>query len=203
MKANKLVMELSSENKDRGSKVKGRFTFHCKSFGTICISDHIPAFSIYMEGREKEALRLRCFWQATSPMPHSRYAKPSPLPSNSISHPCCLPPEHRQPQHHQAKDLVFHFREKGNCLYFLIHSHKFISGYIHGHILPSEETGHFRQICIPDAIFHLCRGAYSLCHSSLHFHKLARNWSLLPPALYIHMLKSLSYIKKYFMFSSM
>lgn len=58
--------------------MKGRLTFHYKSFCTILISDYFPVFSIYTERGEKEALKklsdkqpLPCLTADISNLPHS------------------------------------------------------------------------------------------------------------------------------------
>lgn len=87
-----------------------------------------------------------------------------------------------EPHHHQAKALFFYFRGKENTLYFLVHTHKFTSSYIHGHLFSSEERGHSRQIS------HFCMEASSLLFLSLS------TFRSFPPSC-ISMLKSLLYLK--------
>lgn len=96
--------------------MKGRLTFHYKSFCTILISDYFPVFSIYTERGEKEALKnlsdnqpLPCLTAGISNLPHSPQT-PCPVAYSEHLQPHHLP-EHRQ-SYHQAMDLVFYFREK-------------------------------------------------------------------------------------------
>lgn len=139
-------------------------------------------------------------------MSHSRYFKPSPLPSNSL--PCCLlrtspatSTPGTSPIISPSHGPCFLLQRKGNFLYFPIYTHKFTSGCIHGTSFPQKKRGHSKQI-----LYSACKLLF-LQGDSSPVTPLPISMNLLlsgssSHCLYIYSRSSLSYTKKCHMFLS-